>query len=112
MSPRELIVIWVERFNAADAEGLTGLYAEDAVNHQVPNEPVHGRVNIGRMFQEEFTNFDMETIVENIFEDGDVGILEWRSPRGLRGCGFFWFKDGKIVMQRGYWDKLSFMKEQ
>jgi len=28
----------------------------------------------------------------------------------LRGCGFFQFQAGKIVFQRGYWDKLSFIK--
>lgn len=33
-----------------------------------------------------------------------------RTPKGLRGCGFFNIKDGKIVFQRGYWDKLSFLK--
>jgi hypothetical protein len=48
--------------------------------------------------------------VENIFEDGDVAILEWRDPLGLRGCGFFHVRDGKIVFQRGYWDKLSFLR--
>lgn len=112
MSPRGLIAVWVELFNAADAEGLPCLYAEDAVNHQVPDEPVHGRVNIRRMFQEEFANFNMETLVENIFEEGDVGILGWKSPRDLRGCGFFWFKGDEIVAQRGYCYKLSLLKEQ
>lgn len=32
-----------------------------------------------------------------------------RDPLGLRGCGFFRVKDGKIVFQRGYWDKLTFL---
>ncbi|HEV8433519.1 MAG TPA: hypothetical protein VGR95_08900 [Thermoanaerobaculia bacterium] len=26
------------------------------------------------------------------------------------GCGFFHVQDGLIVFQRGYWDKLSFLK--
>ncbi|MCL2065529.1 MAG: ester cyclase, partial [Candidatus Cloacimonetes bacterium] len=46
----------------------------------------------------------------NIFEDGDWGILEWKDPKGFRGCGFFNVIDGKIKFQRGYWDKLSFLK--
>jgi limonene-1,2-epoxide hydrolase len=34
-----------------------------------------------------------------------------RSTRSaLRGCGFFHVRDGKIAFQRGYWDKLSFLK--
>ena len=35
---------------------------------------------------------------------------ERRDPLGLRGCGFFQVVDGKILFQRGYWDKLSFLK--
>ena len=58
----------------------------------------------------EFEN-EMTTIVENIFEDGQWAILEWRDPLGLRGCGFFHVVKGKIVFQRGYWDKLSFLKQ-
>ncbi|MES1222239.1 MAG: steroid delta-isomerase, partial [Bacteroidota bacterium] len=37
-------------------------------------------------------------------------ILEWQEPLGLRGCGFFHIVDDKIVFQRGYWDKLSFLR--
>jgi hypothetical protein len=36
--------------------------------------------------------------------------FEWRDPLGLRGCGFFTVHDGRIAFQRGYWDKLSFLK--
>lgn len=37
--------------------------------------------------------------------------FEWRDPLGLRGCGFFQVVNGKILFQRGYWDKLSFLKQ-
>jgi hypothetical protein len=47
---------------------------------------------------------------ENIFEDGEWAILEWKDPLGLRGCEFFQVIDDKIKLQRGYWDKLSFLK--
>lgn len=30
----------------------------------------------------------------------------------LRGCGFFHVIAHKIVFQRGYWDKLSFLRQQ
>jgi hypothetical protein len=52
----------------------------------------------------------MTCLIENIFEDGEWAILEWRDPNGLRGCGFFHVIDGKIAFQRGYWDKLSFLR--
>ena len=63
------------------------------------------------MFSAEFSQADMTCIIENIFEDGDWAILEWKDPLGLRGCGFFQVIDGKIKSQRGYWDKLSFLRK-
>jgi hypothetical protein len=62
------------------------------------------------MFAREFAAADMVCEIENLFEDGDWAILEWRDPLGLRGCGFFRIEDGKIAFQRGYWDKLSFLR--
>ena len=58
----------------------------------------------------DFELAEMHCIVENLFEDGDWAILEWRDPTGLRGCGFFQIEDGLIILQRGYWDKLSFLR--
>jgi len=63
------------------------------------------------MFEEEFDQADMTCIIENLLEDGDWAILEWKDPLDLRGCGFFKIEDDKIVFQRGYWDKLSFLQK-
>ena len=112
MSPRQVVQEWVARFNSADSEGLAELYAEDAVNHQVVTDPVVGRAAIRRMFQAEFGRAGMHCIVENLFEDGEWAILEWRDPSGLRGCGFFQVREGRIVFQRGYFDQLSFLRLQ
>jgi SnoaL-like domain len=112
MKPKELLKIWVDRFNQYDYNGLADLYSQNCINHQTPNGITVGKENIRKMFQEEFRQFEMVCIIENIFEEGNVGILEWKDPKGLRGCGFFWFEDDKIVYQRGYWDKLSFMNQQ
>lgn len=49
-------------------------------------------------------------IVENLFGDGAWAVLERRDPPGLRGCGFFHVRGDKIAIQRGYCDKLSFLK--
>jgi limonene-1,2-epoxide hydrolase len=110
MQPRQLIQAWVEAFNRADADALAAFYAEDAVNHQVAESPVRGRAAIRGMFAAGFASATMVCMVENIFEDGEWGMLEWRDPLGLRGCGFFHVIDGKIVFQRGYWDKLTFLR--
>ena len=111
MRPKEIVKLWVEAFNSGDAEAVSRLYTDDAVNHQVANEPVEGREAIRRMFRREFAAAKMVCIVENIFEDGQWGILEWKDPLGLRGCGFFHTDGQHIVFQRGYWDKLSFLKQ-
>lgn len=62
------------------------------------------------MFADEFSKAKMICIPENIFIDGEWAILEWKDPNSLRGCGFFQIQNDKIVFQRGYWDKLSFLK--
>lgn len=111
MTPREVIKKWVEAFNNADVTELMNCYDDAAVNYQVPNNPVEGKQAIEEMFKEEFAQAKMVCIVENIFEDGEWAILEWKDPLGLRGCGFFHVKDDKVVYQRGYWDKLSFLRQ-
>lgn len=110
MQPKELVELWVKAFNEGDANKISSFYAEDAVNHQVANEPVEGKAAIYSMFAAEFANAEMVCIIENIFQDGKWAILEWKDPIGLRGCGFFQIENGLIVFQRGYWDKLSFLK--
>ena len=112
MEPRELVEAWVEAFNRTDVDALADFYAEDATNHQVAEEPIVGREAIRKMFADGFANAEMVCIMENLFQDGEWAILEWRDPLGLRGCGFFHVVDGQIVFQRGYWDKLTFLRLQ
>jgi len=110
MRPKEIVAAWVAAFNRGDADQLAAFYAEDAVNHQVPQDPVTGRAAIRAMFERDFASAEMVCIPENVFEDGNWAILEWRDPIGLRGCGFFRIDQGKIAFQRGYWDKLTFLR--
>jgi len=113
MTPADLIRLWVERFNAADIDGLADLYALDAINDQVVfSTPLQGRELIKEMFEIEFSRATMVCIEERIYECGDTAILQWRDPLGLRGCGFFQVRDDQIVHQKGYFDQLSFFKAQ
>ena len=111
MKPKDILLKWIEAFNNADVETIVSLYDDDAVNHQVANSPVQGKQAIKEMFQSEFNAAKMVCIAENIFEDGDWAIFEWRDPLGLRGCGFFYIINDRIAFQRGYWDKLTFLKQ-
>ncbi len=62
------------------------------------------------MFEQEFSQAEMVCLIENLFEDREWAILEWEDPLGLKGCGFFHVQEGKIMFQRGYWDKPTFLK--
>jgi limonene-1,2-epoxide hydrolase len=108
----DVVRSWVDCFNRADIDGLAALYAEDAVNHQVVMDPLHGRAAIRRMFEIEFGRATMVCVVENLLDAGEWACLEWSDPKGLRGCGFFRVRNGLIVFQRGYFDQLSFFRQQ
>ena len=112
MEPRQVVREWVSAFNSADADAVAAFYAEDAVNHQVVRDPVHGKEAIRDMFAREFSQAQMVCEIENLFQDGDWAILEWKDPKGLRGCGFFHIVDGLIVFQRGYFNELSFLRQE
>lgn len=90
MKPKEIVLTRVVAFNRADADALAALYLEEAVNHLVVTSLVTGK---------------------NVFEDSEWAILEWKDPLGLRIYGFFHIKNNKIIFQRGYWDRLSFLRQ-
>jgi limonene-1,2-epoxide hydrolase len=112
VQPRDVIQAWVSAFNRGDASALGALYAPDAVNHQVIWEPLVGREAIQAMFAREFSRATMVCQIENVFQDGEWAMLEWSDPKGLRGCGFFHVVNDQIVRQRGYFDELSFLRQQ
>ena len=111
-TPKEVVQAWVSAFNRADVNELVNLYHKDAVNHQVAYEPLKGAEKIRKLFELDFGRARMVCQVENLFQDGEWAILEWSDPLGVRGCGFFQVKNGQIVFQRGYFDKLSFFRAQ
>jgi limonene-1,2-epoxide hydrolase len=112
MTPKQIVELWIEKFNNADIEGLIELYSVDAVNHQVVTKPLKGRKEIKELFEVDFARAKMVCIPEMIHEAGEWAILEWRDPLGLRGCGFFHIQNNQIIFQRGYFDQLSFFKQQ
>jgi len=121
-SPKQVLAEWVRLMNTRELEALADLYDENATNLQVAiGSPLVGRGAIREDFRTFFANIpDTFTHVENLFEDGEWAILEWSGggtfkPTGktfsLCGCGFFHVRDGKIVFQRGYWDKFTWFSQ-
>lgn len=124
-SPREVVLAWVAAFNRRDADAAAALYHEDAVNLQVAaGVPTVGRDAMREGFADFFRAFpDNVTRPVALFEDGEWAVLEWEGggtwrgefaglpPNGrpfqIQGCGFFRVVEGRIKLQRGYWDKAS-----
>lgn len=129
MKPTELLQNWIDAFQACDVERVAACYAADAVNFQVAaGEPSLGKAQIRADVAAFFTAFpDAWSRVENLIGDEDRAAWEWVGggtflgefagcePTGrsfeIRGCGFFQFRDGLIVYQRGYWDKYSWFSQ-
>jgi len=129
LSSRELLRNWIDAFQRRDLDAVMECYADDAVNFQVAvGEPSIGRSQIRRDTAEFFRGFpDAWSVAENLLADRDWAAWEWigggtfsgefygNQPTGrsfeIRGCGFFNFQAGKIVLQRGYWDKLSWFSQ-
>ena len=98
-SPKTVVRRWIAAFNAADPDALAALYREDAVNHQVAREPVTGREAIRAAFAAATPS---ECLAENLFEDGEWAILEWRDTAGKHACTLFHVIDKQIALQRGF----------
>jgi len=111
LTPKQVVQNWLSAFNKGDTKTLESLYAKNAVNHQMPNEPIYGQQAIGEMFRREFAAApEMHCIPVQIIEEGNWAVLEWTDPKGFTGCGFFEVHEGLIKTQRGYWDRLTFNK--
>lgn len=129
LTPKQIATQWLAAFNMHDAAAAALLYHEDAVNLQIPiGEPVRGRESIFSALVGLFRAFqDSRAEVETIFEDGEWAIIEWilagtfrdtfagHAPTGrsfvLRGSEFFQITQGKIHLQRGYWDRSTWFKQ-
>lgn len=129
MTSVELLKSWIDAFQACDVVRVVACYADDAVNFQIAaGEPAIGREQIKADTADFFKAFpDAWSRVENLIGDGDWAAWEWvgggtflgefagNKPTGksfeIRGCGFFRFRDGLIIYQRGYWDKHSWFSQ-
>lgn len=126
---KEYLQEWIEAYQACDTDRVAACYADDAVNFQVATgRPSVGRDEIAAETAAFFHAFpDAWSRVENLMSDGDRAAWEWTGggtflgklggieptgrPFEIRGCGFFTFRDGLIVMQHGYWDKYSWFSQ-
>ena len=112
-SPDELVTEFCKKWLTADPDELAGYFTEDAVYHNIPMEPVHGREAI-REFIAGFTaGFDgIDFQVHRQISDGNVVMNErtdvmHRKDGGeipLPVTGVFEVVDGRIAAWRDYFD--------
>ena len=127
-STKDVFEQWISAFQSKDVETIVSLYHNDAVNWQIADQPAKGKEEIRKMTESFFTSFpDAYTNIENIMYDGEWASWEWigggtflkdmgdMKATGkkfeIRGCGFFLIQEGKVKIQRGYWDKASWCKQ-
>lgn len=128
-TPGQVALKWVAAYNNHNADDAASLYDLNASNVQMPyGKPVQGREAMRATFVKVFQAFpDIHVQVENIVEDGQWVAVEWmfsgtmkgefaghppsNSRFTMRGCELFQVTDGKIRVQRGYWDKATMFSQ-
>jgi NAD(P)H-dependent FMN reductase len=95
LRPKWLVTEWVEAFNRGEADALSSFYSSEAIQQHAGEVPVQGREAIRKRLAGGFATGAVTCVVENLFEDGEWAILEWRDPKGARGCGVFHVVNGR-----------------
>lgn len=126
---KQFVMKWVEAYNSHNPDLAASLYDENAINFQCPwNKSVHGREAIRNTYINVFKAFpDIHLKVENIVVEGTWVVVEWQfngtmkgefagqAPNSnsfsMQGCEIFQISNGKILIQRGYWDKATMFSQ-
>ena len=118
-SPTEIVKKFCDAWSNNDLDALMAFFADDAVYHNIPIDPVKG-VDTIRSTIAGFTQGveKIEFRVDNIAADGDVVMTERVDVFHLPGktialpvMGTFEVKDGKITAWRDYFDMQQFMSQ-
>ena len=113
LSPDELVTEFCKKWLTADRDELAGYFTEDAVYHNIPMEPVHGREAIKEFIAGFTAGFDgIDFQVHRQISDGNVVMNErtdvMRRKDGgeipLPVTGVFEVVDGRIAAWRDYFD--------
>ena len=125
---RQLLDVYVDRYNACDLGGVLDLYAEDSVQN-MPDGTFEGRSAIRDRLAQELDAFtDVHHTVRSFVEEGDAFADEWTfegthsrplllpdgtevPPTGKRiaiaGMEIVRVRDGEIVLNTLYYDNLA-----
>ena len=128
MISRELLDVYVARYNAGDLDGVMALYAEDAVQN-MPDGTYEGKRAIADRLAVELGAFsDVLHTVRSFVGQGDAFCDEWTFagtntgtlllPDGrelpatgkevqIRGMEYCLMRDGKLIVNTLYYDNLA-----
>jgi len=118
-SPTEIVTKFCAAWSDNDVDALMGFFADDAVYHNIPIDPVNG-VDAIKAAIAGFTQGveKIEFRVKQIAADGNVVMTERVDVFHLPGktielpvMGTFEVKNGKIAAWRDYFDMQQFMDQ-
>ena len=128
-TPLQIATRWIDAYNSHEPDTIIALYDENAKNTQLPwGKTIEGREAMRSTFVNVFQAFpDIHLESENLIEQDSWVVIEWRfggtmkgkfaghAPNGnkfsMNGCEIFKIVDGKIKIQRGYWDKTTMFEQ-
>lgn len=128
-TPKQVAMKWVTAYNNHHPDEAAALYDDNVTNVQMPyGKPVHGRAAMHATYVKIFQAFpDIHVQVENMVENDPWVAVEWQfsgTMKGefaghppsnarfvMRGCEVFQVVGGKILTQRGYWDKATMFSQ-
>ena len=126
---KHLAMKWIEAYNSHDTDALVSLYDVNATNLQYPwGKETRGPEAMRNTFNNVFQAFpDIHIEAKNIIAEGDWIVIAWRfsgtmkgtfsgsAPNNnsfdMHGCEMFQIANGKIRVQRGYWDKSTMFRQ-
>jgi limonene-1,2-epoxide hydrolase len=124
MSNIERVRQFIDAFNRKDIDTVIGFFAEDAVYHNMPLEPIVGRTAIAASIVGYTTPASrLEWIMPNIAETASGTVLTERVDKFFMGApgaekwialpvmGAFELKDGQITAWRDYFDLEQFNRQ-
>jgi len=116
----KLVRSFLEAFNANDLERILSFFADDAVYHNIPVQPVRGTAAIRAVLQG-FLGLasEVDWVVHHLAEAADGAVLTERTDRFLvKGrwielpvMGAFVVRDGRVAEWRDYFDMKQFQDQ-
>lgn len=116
----EVVRAFIGAFNANDLERILAFFAEDAVYHNIPVQPVQGTPAIRAVIQG-FLGLatEVDWVLHHLAETPDGVVLTERTDRflvrdkwiELPVMGAFEVRDGRIAAWRDYFDMKQFQDQ-